>query len=243
MLNPNAPIPLYRQLADGLTAKIRSGEFPVGSRIPSEPQLASAHGLGRPTIRQALDLLVRKGLLVRRRGSGTYVCEPRQAVDLFSLDGTAASFRRQGVVSHSRILQPITLQWVNQPDDHPFHGRQAYCFSRLTSAEGVPVLMETICLHAELFAGIDRIDMQNRSLSAVAEEHFFLQPSGGRQSFRIGYARGAKARHLQVSPQTPVLLVHRRLHFPQAANGLFSEMWCRTDRFVFSQTLGGPDHA
>ncbi|MEJ2039830.1 MAG: GntR family transcriptional regulator, partial [Desulfosarcinaceae bacterium] len=91
MLNPQSPIPLYRQLADLLHAQVRAGDYPPGSRVPSEHQLAAAHAIGRPTVRQAIDLLVRKGVLRRRRGSGTYVCEPQQEVDLFNLDGTSAS--------------------------------------------------------------------------------------------------------------------------------------------------------
>jgi len=248
MLNPNAPMPLYRQLAELLTDKIRTGEYPVGSRIPSEPQLAAVHGIGRPTIRQALDQLVRKGLLTRRRGSGTFVCQPQQEVDLFSLDGTAASFRKKGLAVLSTILMPMALVHVSGIDNNafthnPFAGQRAYRFSRLTRVDGDPVLIEEIFLHAELFAGIDRIDMHGRSLSAVAEERFHLQPSSGKQSFHIGYVQDDKALHLQVKPEMPILVVNRQLHFAHAACGVFSQMWCRTDRFVFSQSMGGSGYA
>ncbi|MBW2575327.1 MAG: GntR family transcriptional regulator, partial [Deltaproteobacteria bacterium] len=70
MLNSKSPIPLYRQLADILLIKIRSGEYTSGSRIPSENSLSASYGIGRPTARQATDLLVRKRILVRKRGSG-----------------------------------------------------------------------------------------------------------------------------------------------------------------------------
>jgi GntR family transcriptional regulator len=73
MLNHQSPIPLYHQLAQLLIDKIRSGEYPVGSRIPSEHKLAAAFGIGRPTARQATDVLVRKRILVRKRGAGTFV--------------------------------------------------------------------------------------------------------------------------------------------------------------------------
>ena len=58
-LNPASPLPLYRQLADVLLARIREGEYPSGIRIPSEPELARTFRIGRPTVRQATDLLVR----------------------------------------------------------------------------------------------------------------------------------------------------------------------------------------
>ena len=101
MLNPQAPTPLYHQLAEQLTARIRSGEYPPGSRIPSEHQLSADFAVGRPTVRQAIEVLARKGLLTRRRGAGTFVCEPQQEIALFSLDGTGAAFHDKGLAVES----------------------------------------------------------------------------------------------------------------------------------------------
>ncbi len=243
MLNPNAPIPLYRQLADLITADIRSGKYLPGSRIPSEPKLAAAHRLGRPTIRQAIDLLVRKGLLTRRRGSGTYVCDSQQEVDLFSLDGTTASFSKSGMSAEIKILKPPALEPVDDGEENPFSGKQAYTLCRLTQVKNVPVLIEELYLHAVLFNGIDALDLSGQSLSAIAEDKYYLRATGGRQSFRIDYLNGTRADHLQVTPKTPVLAVDRRLNFPQTKNGVYARLWCRTDQFVFSQTIGGTGYA
>ncbi len=243
MLNPNAPIPLYRQLADLLTAKIRAGEYAPGSRIPSEHNLAAVYSIGRPTIRQAVDLLVRNGLLVRKRGSGTFVCEPQQEVDLFSLDGTSASFRNKGLAVQTRLLTPVRLQTIDRAKDNPFNGARAYWFSRLTLISKKPVLVETLYLHADLFPGIDQMDIQGKSLSALADEKFFLRPVGGKQTFRIGFVDAPKASQLELPPESPILMVSRWLHFPHTTNGVYTELWCRTDQFVFSQTIGGTGYA
>ena len=243
MLNPQSPIPLYRQLADLLTQSIRSGQFAPGNRIPSEPQLAAIYGIGRPTARQAIDVLVRKGLLIRRRGSGTYVCEPQLEVDLFSLEGTNASFSKQGVKVDTRLLAPTRLQSVSHDPDNPFQGQTAYFLSRLTRANGVPVLIEDIYLHATLFVDIDRINLSGQSLSSVADEYYHLRPSGGKQRFSIGYAQIDHARRLEVSPKTPLLMVQRYLHFPRMNDGVYCRFWCRSDQFVFSQNIGGAVYA
>ncbi|MFZ7127773.1 MAG: GntR family transcriptional regulator [Desulfobacterales bacterium] len=242
-LNPQSPLPLYHQLAGILTARIRGGDYPAGERIPSEHQLASAFGIGRPTVRQAVDVLVRKGLLVRRRGSGTYVGETRQEVDLFSLDGTSVSFHKAGLPVKSRILRPMALRVVQGPGGNPFSGAKAFCLCRLTLVGAAPVLIEDTFLHPRLFAGIDTVNLEEKSLSAVAEEQFYLRPNGGRQTFQIGYPDADLARALKVSREAPVLIVQRFLHFPQERNGVFSVLTCRTDQFVFSQNIGGPDHA
>jgi GntR family transcriptional regulator len=83
MLNSRSPKPLYHQLADTLLNRTRTGVYPPGFRIPSENQLAVSYGIGQPTVRQAIDLLVLGGVLPRKRGSGTFVRAEQKKVDLF----------------------------------------------------------------------------------------------------------------------------------------------------------------
>ncbi|WP_435300545.1 FadR/GntR family transcriptional regulator [Timonella sp. A28] len=64
---------LIEHTVDQLRARIRSGEWEVGSRIPTEPALTELLGVGRNTVREAVQSLVHAGLLTRRQGSGTYV--------------------------------------------------------------------------------------------------------------------------------------------------------------------------
>lgn len=239
MLNSKSPIPLYRQLADILLADIRSGKYPPGSRIPSENRLAVRYGIGRPTARQATDLLVRKRILMRKRGSGTFVCKDQKEIDLFSLAGTLSSFHKKGISVTTSILEKITLKFIGDDPENPFANKRAYFFSRLSRVEKVPVLIEDIYLHETLFANIDRIEMSDRSLSQIVDENYYMRPIGGKQNFRIGYVTGEKIKMLKVAPDTPILMVKRFLHFEQANNVIYSELYCRTDQFVFSQELGG----
>jgi DNA-binding FadR family transcriptional regulator len=64
---------LVPQVIEQLSEQIASGEWPVGSRIPTEPDLVAALGVGRNTVREAVNALVHAGVLERRQGSGTYV--------------------------------------------------------------------------------------------------------------------------------------------------------------------------
>lgn len=242
MLNIKSPIPLYNQLADILLAKIRSGEYPAGSKIPSENSLASRYGIGRPTARQATDFLVRKRLLMRKRGSGTFVCEPQKELDLFSLAGTTSAFHKKGMSVTTHILEKIRLKSIGHDPENPFSNQKAYFFSRLSKVEKIPLLIEDIYLHKTIFTGMDKMDLSQRSLAQIVDEQYYMQPIGGVQNFRIGCLTGKKAQNLEVAADTPVLMVKRFLHFGQAKNAIYSELYCRTDQFVFSQTLGGMDH-
>jgi GntR family transcriptional regulator len=239
MLNDQAPIPLYHQLGDILLAKIRSGEYPAGTRIPPELKLAAAYRIGRPTVRQAIDMLAQKGLLARKRGSGTYVLHRREEIDLFSLDGTTASFHKKGLATTTRMIEAARLERISGNPENPFDGKDAYFFSRLIQVEQTPVLIEDLYLHPTLFSGIDRIDLMNGSLSEIADERYYMRPESARQSFRIGYLGRERSAVLSVDPHTPVLIVNRFLNFPQADSAVYSELFCRTDQYVFSQTIGG----
>lgn len=76
-----APSRLYRQVADQLLALIEKGEFPAGSRLPTERDLAVQFGVSRPTVREALIALEVHGRINIRVGSGIYVRPPMEAQD------------------------------------------------------------------------------------------------------------------------------------------------------------------
>lgn len=63
----------FRTVAARLRQAISDGQWPVGGRLPTEPELARTHAVGVNTLRRAVDLLVEEGLVRRRQGSGTYV--------------------------------------------------------------------------------------------------------------------------------------------------------------------------
>ncbi|WP_426153417.1 FadR/GntR family transcriptional regulator [Pseudomonas sp. DC3000-4b1] len=67
---------LYRQIADQLRALINSGEYPPGSRLPAERELAKLLGVSRASVREAMIALEVIGLVEVRVGNGVLVCEP-----------------------------------------------------------------------------------------------------------------------------------------------------------------------
>jgi GntR family transcriptional regulator len=73
ILERNSPVPLYYQLAQSIEAAITSGQLAAGDRLENEVSMTRRLGLSRPTARQAIQELVKKGLLVRKRGVGTQV--------------------------------------------------------------------------------------------------------------------------------------------------------------------------
>lgn len=98
------PVPLYFQLASGIEKAIRDGHLPPGSRLENELSISGRLGLSRPTVRRAIQDLVEKGLLVRRRGIGTQVVHgavsrPIELTSLFD------DLERTGRTPTTRVLE------------------------------------------------------------------------------------------------------------------------------------------
>ncbi|WP_426594695.1 FadR/GntR family transcriptional regulator [Cellulomonas sp. McL0617] len=88
---------------DELRGRIASQEWPVGARIPPEPALADLLGVGRNTVREAVQSLVHAGLLERRQGSGTYVLSRSELA--VTMGRQIADARQRDVVEVRRALE------------------------------------------------------------------------------------------------------------------------------------------
>jgi GntR family transcriptional regulator len=237
MLNPEAPIPLYRQLADELEDCIYSGKLATGERIPSEHELSSLHGIGRPTVRQATDYLVRLGLLERRRGSGTFVLPPRTQVDLFTLGGTIAAFEGAGLVLRTSIIESVKHHVQLDAEAGPLADRVGFTFARLGSVDGHPVLLERMYLDATVFPGFDAQPVEHEALSRLVQRHYHRRPVGGKQTIRVWALTAREASALKVEPKHGALLIERTLNFVSAKAALFARIFVLTDRVALAQSL------
>ncbi len=238
MLNPGSPLPLYQQLAELLSGEIASGVLAPGGRLPSEPELARRHSIGRPTVRQATEVLVQRGLIERRRGSGTFVRSTPRRVDLFSLGGTLSSFRAGGLELSTTLLGKVAERRVTSDPDNPFSEHRAFLVTRLSRVAEKPVLLERLYFAVDVFPGLDRLVLAGASLSRVVEERYYLKPTHAEQSFRVALPAEDVRLALGLAAGAPVLLVKRSLFFPGAPRAVFAELYCHTEELVFSQTIG-----
>lgn len=104
-IDPHSAEPLYQQIALSLARDISSGKLAQGARIPSEAELMTRHGVSRVTVRQAVQLLVRNGQVVSRRGKGSYVSRAEVQHDLNLLQGFQDSLRNQGIDPETTLLE------------------------------------------------------------------------------------------------------------------------------------------
>ena len=144
---PNAPsgaLPTYLRIAEDLTIDIGGGRLAPGQRLPPERQMAASRGVAVATLRKGLKLLVDRGLIERRQGSGNYILGGSPNV------GTYALFRLQlkGVGGGLPTAQLLDFRTAKKPADLPIIGDAdtGVRIRRLRYLAETPVAVEEIWL-------------------------------------------------------------------------------------------------
>jgi GntR family transcriptional regulator len=166
-LERNSPVPLYYQVAQAIEHAINTGALAPGDRLENELSLTSRLGLSRPTARQAIQELVKKGLLVRKRGVGTQVVRSqfRRTEALSSLN---EDIIKAGKIPSTRLLEysvgPLDQDIRDAIDAAAVSESEFIKIRRLRLADDVPLAILTNYLPTRF--EITEEDMQSKSLYA-----------------------------------------------------------------------------
>ena len=203
-----SPVPMYYQVAQQLEHAIETGELPPGTRLDGELALAQALGVSRPTLRRAIEYLVDRGYLVRRRAVGIQVVHPkvRRPVGLTSLyDDLAASRKdpRTTVLSLSTVPASDRVAHALGLED----GVDVLALERLRYADGQPLAIMRNWLPVgvvELTAErLERAGLYQLMRAAGVGLHLASQTIGARE------ATAAEAKLLQAHKGEPLLTMSR----------------------------------
>jgi len=228
-------IPLYVQIAESLLDQIESGDLRAGDRLPSERDLSKMLGVNRLTVRRALQVLESQGLLLRRRGDGTYVAEPkieRQAAKLVSF---TRGMQRRGYTPGAKMItfekRPVKASVAKElrlPVSAP-----VYYVRRLRLINQEPVMLERLTVPVHRFPGLERYDLASRSVYEVMETEYGILVGRASQSLEPVVATEYEAELLEVKPGAPLML-ERRLGFDQDGHPVeHGKDLYRGDRFCF----------
>ncbi|WP_341668384.1 histidine utilization repressor [Alcaligenes sp. SDU_A2] len=108
--SPQAAAPVYLQIKTFVLDKIQSGEWREGDLVPTELALCEQFDVSRMTVNRALRELTNDGLLVRIKGSGTYVAQPKFQSTLIEIRNIAQDIRERGHEHSSQVLSIERLQ-------------------------------------------------------------------------------------------------------------------------------------
>ncbi len=236
VIDRNSPVPLYHQLAEQLAAAIDDGTLKPGDPFENELSITERLDLSRPTVRRAIDELVTRGLLVRRRGVGTTVANEviHRRNELTSLYEDLEQSGRRPV---TEVLQ-FTTDYVDQrasttlglkPDTPLVY------LERLRSVEEGPMAVMRNWLPPS-FADVEIEQLREAGLYQILRSRG-IYPAVAHQSIACRRPLPEERRLLQLDRGDPVLTMSRRAYDASGTPVEFGEHCYRFDRYRFDVTV------
>lgn len=235
-LDRSSPVPLYFQVAEQFEQAIISGKIAPGERIANEVALAQELGLSRPTMRQAIQVLVDKGMLVRKRGVGTQVVRGkiRRSVELTSLfdDLSAAGQKpRTEVVSVGKVPADEDVARELQLD----MDQDVWSLERIRYVGPQPLALMHNFIPVDV-VDLDTVDLERTGLYAFLRESGILMRVA-RQRIGARSATSEEAALLEEKKGAPLLTMQRTAYDNAGRAVEYGRHAYRPDLYAFELTL------
>jgi GntR family transcriptional regulator len=218
-------------------------QLSMGEAIPSERQLSADLGVSRLTVRAALDDLVREGHLVRRRGAGTFVSEPKIAQEL-TMTSFTEDMRRRGMTPASRTLELRTVQ-AGARLGRIFHvspSEPIVVAKRLRLADADSMAIETLHVREALVPGLTAKDLEH-SFYELLKSRFGISIVSGIETIEATVTNEDESAQLGVPLHSPAFLFERTTRSEEGSVVEFVQSIYRGDRYQLVTQLAGPEQA
>ena len=186
------------------------GGLEIGAAIPPERRLAAELGVSRPTLRMAIDELVREGMLLRRHGSGTYVAEPKIALPL-TMTSFSEDMRQRGMVPGSSVLSfeeqnagaKLGARLRLSPAD------RVWAIRRLRLADAETMAIEVLHVPQRVAPGLTQRDLEGQSFYDLLAQRYDTVVVAGTQTIEPTVTNEEEAEVLGVPLHAPAFLFER----------------------------------
>jgi DNA-binding GntR family transcriptional regulator len=224
-------IPQYRKLYELLRKHILNGVFEEGSLLPSENELCAVHGMTRPTVRHALDSLVKDGLILKKQGKGSIVRKPLRDIGILSIAGTASAV---GVryLKTDILRKPVIRSW---PEKFPFELSEAekevgcIYLERLRYVDNKPVFYDINHLPNLNLSRFTSRSFENRSLFEILRKHYQVNILGGQQKLKAVIPDRKIKKLLNLPAGQPVLYIERKLNTNKESFNIYSTIYFNSE--------------
>ncbi|MGC8777235.1 MAG: GntR family transcriptional regulator [Candidatus Caldatribacteriaceae bacterium] len=240
-IDRNSVIPLYYQVEESLKGMIEGGQWKTGEALPSEKELQAAYQVSRTTVRQALDLLVRKGMLIRIPGKGTFVVKSK----IIHYVGTITSFSEEmlsrgikpstKVLDFRRVVPPPSIAG----DLGIRAGSSVVLLKRLRFADDEPVAISEVYLPEDLLPGFFEEGLKEESLYNFLEKRYGIVFKETLETVEATAIVGREAKLLKVVEGTPGLVVGRISYIDTGRAIERAYTLYRGDKFIYQNRLVG----
>lgn len=203
-------LPLWRQLAEQFEVVIRNGALEPHSRIPSEEALAEMFGISRPVVRNAMQTLASRGLIVKVHRKGLFVGSPPLETDFL----TANLSVYDDMVARGHKVTTETFEFKRAvPDEDEREALQlsgddqVVRIRRVFRMEEEPITYTEISLHGGKLPGFEALDIEDRSILGLIRERYGLRLRRAERWFKAVAAPRNISEVMDVPVGTPMIWI------------------------------------
>ena len=232
MPEQNNALPRYKRLYEILRKHINDGVYDEGDLLPSENELSGIYSMTRPTVRHALDQLVRDGYINKQQGKGSIVNKTPRGIGILSVSGTTKALKDKNLKTDI-IEKPSIIPW---PDNF-FFGLsdlelESGCIHmvRLRLLDDNPIFYDISYIHSINLPRFTSRNFMNSSLFEILREAYQVEIKGGEQRIKAIQAKGKIKTSLKVPPGHPVLHMERKMVTNRPELNIYSSIYCNTEK-------------
>lgn len=235
MVDKKSSTPLYIQIQNQIMDAIRTGEYQPGAQVPSELEISAQYSVSRMTARKALDNLVTRGMLYRRKGKGTYVAESVVSYGLSTMLSFSRTLRARGYDVVTRVLMVDVIPASADAIEHLQldMDSQVIVVRRLRLIESKPAAIHTAFLDNKIFGSILEYDLSKDSLLDAIQSISGTQIAYTKDTVQADLVTRDEARLLEIEPDSPVLRVEGVAFTDNSYPTRYSRAVYRGDMFRF----------
>ena len=229
-LSLDSDIPLYAQLVGIIKRNISTGVLAVGALLPSEAELCRCLNISRNTVRQAIGELEDEGLVVRKRGRGTFVADPAT-----NRRGVRYSFTTE-VSSLGKVPSSTLVDFAVETPSGVVcekmelrEGTPVYCFTRIRNVDGEPLILETSYYPQYIYPNLTRDMVQTHSFYSLLY-HVGITPFAAEESYEAVTLDGDSAKLLGVAAGSCAFYHQRRTRTEDGRIYEYTRSYIRGDR-------------
>ena len=232
-------VPRYHQIAEALRDKIGAGRIGPGERLDNQRRLAMDFGVTLMTLRQALEVLERDGLIRRRHGLGTFVAAPSVDYDILHFRAFAGDLTAVGENVATRFLRTQRAR----ADRHAAlelglaPGARVFVLERLRLVDGHPTSFQVSHLPAALGEEVAKADLAVTSLRQVLAFKLGIEITGARETVSAETLPARAARELGCAPGVPCFRSDRVSTDAESRPIVYDRVFIPGDRFRITRQL------
>jgi GntR family transcriptional regulator len=232
-------VPRYHQIAQTLRERIRSGDIAAGARLDNQRRLAEEFGVTLMTLRQALEVLEREGLIMPRHGLGTFVALPAVDYDILNFRTFAEDLSAVGEDVSTRFLRShfSPADRLAARELGLERGARVFALERLRLVDGRPTSFQISHLPAALGEEVVKVDLAVTPLRHVLSFKLGVEITAARETVSAETLPARAARELGCAAGAPCFRSDRVSTDAGSRPIVYDRVFIPGDRFRITRQL------